>query len=328
MTCNLIIKPDSFYILMMFPIVEVIPQEKSIESLGTKEKFWYKNELGEEWLFKQIRYAKVNDVSFPTGEDWSEKISACLANMLGIPFAIYELAIFEGKRGVVSKKIQNHGEILSLGNQLLAQVNKNYPSNTGTRFFKTPFYTIEVVLRALEEVSIHPTVEALFPTFTSGHDLFAGYLLLDAWIGNSDRHDNNWGVLQKIGNPTLYLAPTFDHASSLGRELSEKEKTKRLTTKDQGFNVEKYVSKNRSAFFSETLESAKSKTISPLAVFEYMLHKNQRIGHFWLERIATIETEQVNALFEQIPSDRISRNGKDFAQKILHLNQQNLLYLL
>jgi len=44
---------------------------------------------------------------------------------------------------------------------------------------------------------------------------------LDAVIGNTDRHHENWGILLKqnenqwIGS----VAPTFDHASSLGREL-------------------------------------------------------------------------------------------------------------
>ena len=49
----------------------------------------------------------------------------------------------------------------------------------------------------------------------------AEYLLLDAVIGNVDRHHENWGILGKDvdGSVKGRLAPTFDHASSLGREL-------------------------------------------------------------------------------------------------------------
>lgn len=40
-------------------------------------------------------------------------------------------------------------------------------------------------------------------------------------IGNVDRHHENWGILCKRVNKKWRgrLVPTFDHASSLGREL-------------------------------------------------------------------------------------------------------------
>jgi serine/threonine protein kinase HipA of HipAB toxin-antitoxin module len=45
-------------------------------------------------------------------------------------------------------------------------------------------------------------------------DVFLGYLMLDAWIANLDRHHENWGlVLTK--DITGHLAPSYDHASSL-----------------------------------------------------------------------------------------------------------------
>jgi hypothetical protein len=50
--------------------------------------------------------------------------------------------------------------------------------------------------------------------------LFPGYLMLDALIGNTDRHHENWGarVLAGLGNGRrmAVLAPTYDHASSEG----------------------------------------------------------------------------------------------------------------
>jgi hypothetical protein len=46
--------------------------------------------------------------------------------------------------------------------------------------------------------------------------------MLDAWIGNGDRHHLNWGLVRNKLTPniieTIHLAPTYDHASSLGRE--------------------------------------------------------------------------------------------------------------
>jgi hypothetical protein len=54
--------------------------------------------------------------------------------------------------------------------------------------------------------------------------------MLDALIGNTDRHHENWGlVLQGTSDhQDLRLAPTFDHASSLGRNETDERREARL----------------------------------------------------------------------------------------------------
>ena len=58
----------------------------------------------------------------------------------------------------------------------------------------------------------------------------AEYLVLDAVIGNTDRHHENWGILrQRRGNVWYgFVAPSFDHASSLGRELLDSRRDRLL----------------------------------------------------------------------------------------------------
>jgi len=43
-------------------------------------------------------------------------------------------------------------------------------------------------------------------------------LLFDALIGNTDRHQDNWGLLWKSG-PAARMAPAFDNGTSLGHEI-------------------------------------------------------------------------------------------------------------
>jgi len=47
--------------------------------------------------------------------------------------------------------------------------------------------------------------------------------MLDALIGNTDRHHENWGILVEHTQRGMLgtIAPSFDHASSLGRELQD-----------------------------------------------------------------------------------------------------------
>lgn len=51
---------------------------------------------------------------------------------------------------------------------------------------------------------------------------FLELLVFDAWIGNSDRHSENWGILRDA-NRTESLAPIFDTAACLGVELPDSE---------------------------------------------------------------------------------------------------------
>lgn len=78
-----------------FPIVEVpLDAPEASEEMGTKEKFWFRNGNQRLCLYKKARPE--------TGEDWSEKIVAELCELLGLPHAEYELAMFDHCRGVIS----------------------------------------------------------------------------------------------------------------------------------------------------------------------------------------------------------------------------------
>lgn len=61
------------------------------EAMGSKDKFWFRGDDGPEWLFK---FPQPN-----TGQHWSEKIAAEVADQLDILHARVELAFFQGVRG-------------------------------------------------------------------------------------------------------------------------------------------------------------------------------------------------------------------------------------
>src|SRR5690606_14933665 len=80
-----------------------------------------------------------------------------------------------------------------------------------------------------------------------------GYLVLDAVIGNTDRHHENWGILRKkTGTGYVgYLAPSFDHASSLGRELHDEFSKKNRYRILEELGIESYAKKAPGAVFWE-----------------------------------------------------------------------------
>ena len=192
-----------------YQIIEVreswlLNQRDAYEAMGSKDKFWYRPE-GEStrWLFK---YPRGN-----SGEHWAEKIAEQVANLLNIPHARVELAVFDGSRGSVTESFIDGELELVHGNQLLEMTVRGY--DPGTRFGQSD-HTLENIWLALDHV---------FGETDKSEDAklqFAEYLVLDGIIGNTDRHHEDLGIVLTEGQ-IAFLSPSSDHASSLGRELED-----------------------------------------------------------------------------------------------------------
>ena len=208
-----------------YPVRQVLTSARfRDETMGTKEKFWCRDEKGLHWLFKFARPR--------TGEHWSEKIAAEVGLALGVPCAHVELAECRGQPGSLTRSFVTKGwASLVHGNELLQEVDASYPV---VKLRGVTKHTVDAVLGLLSKVDAPTSSD---PRLVSAADIFMGYLLLDAVVVNSDRHHENWGVLQLAGG-VRRLAPSYDHASSLGRELLDADRQARLATRDARRSVE------------------------------------------------------------------------------------------
>lgn len=298
---------------------------KSIEPAGAKTKSWYVDDNKEKrereceilYLYKEPKEG--------TGEDWAEVIAFQLACSLELPCAEYRFASLNGRRGVISPKFLPPATELIEGTELITEIDKEYERRG---FFKRSGHTVEKVAQILNDKKVGAPIG--YPTndkIKSGLDVFIGYLLLDALIGNGDRHDQNWAIVRLqtmyLGNSRgLYLAPTFDHAASLGRELAEETKLKRLTTKDKDYTVKAYLKKNRSAFYRN---EADAKPMHTLEAFELAGSYSPAAANFWLSKLASIQIAQIQTMFESIPSNLISKHSISFARELLLASKENLM---
>lgn len=97
-----------------FPVIDVAEDAPEVtEMMGTKYKFWFQHPTLGRCLYKQPRRN--------SGEDWTEKIAAELAKLLGLPHAQYELASFQGHFGTISLSFLPENSSFSFipGNQIL-----------------------------------------------------------------------------------------------------------------------------------------------------------------------------------------------------------------
>jgi len=153
--------------------------------------------------------------------------------------------------------------------------------------------------------------------------VFVGYLLFDVWIANQDRHSENWGVIRV--NEDVYLAPTYDHGSSLGRQESDERRLMMMTTKDSGASITSYVKKARSAMYPNVPADAKSKAYFSLELFELAAKIDSAAAAAWLDKLRSIPTTAVRAVLDQVPAEHISEIGRNFTENLLRLNQNRLL---
>jgi len=130
-----------------------------------------------------------------SGEHWAEALAAAIADRLGIPHADVMLATCDGELCSVTldfRRADIATDDLVLGNTMLATIIAGYDMQAR----KQPHHTVEAVLDLLASPDIGPPRCESPPLGVSTADTyFVGYLMLDALVGNTDRHHENWGVI-------------------------------------------------------------------------------------------------------------------------------------
>ncbi len=306
---------------MMFPIHRVDREKaEQFEQLGTKPKFWFRDGQ-RRLLFK----AEARG----TGEDWAEVVASCLCELIGLPHVEYELAAeYRGGqlscRGVICENMAQKPRNLVLGNQLLLAFSAGYPSDEG---YKVKQHTVDAVCEVLSWVN-KPSAEwttYLPDGISTALEVFVGYVLLDAWIANPDRHHENWGVLQDSSQDRgLTLAPTFDQGAGFARNLLDSERLERMTTRDKNRSTPAFAAKGRSAFFGSITDG---KPLLLMGAFRLFSKKSPRAATIWRERLRAVSEAEVSSILHSVPADRMSDVCRQFTQELLKINRQRLLEL-
>lgn len=207
-----------------------------VEAAGTNSVVWLRDPLdkGRAWLHKST--TTPSSTNLEQGEDWAEVASTQVAAALGVPCAETRLCTRDGRRGSLSLSVKPDGHDLNEGRVVLlgAAVPGYIPHVEGKKAVdparprvKRPGHSLANIKMALDGVSAPPGFSG--PPSLSGFDVFVGYLVLDALVANRDRHEQNWAVLrpQLLGDLDR-LAPSYDHGGSLGYNLSDAERERRI----------------------------------------------------------------------------------------------------
>ena len=278
------------------------------EPMGKPDKRWLIHpETGKLWLWKPVTTQREQARTFLKGEDWAEKIAAELASALGIPAARAELAAREGQPGVIVATVVPQGASLVHGNEVLSGVIAGYPKE---RRQEVPQYTVASVAAALDQSRV---VASEGVPVGSALGVFVLYLALDVLIANGDRHHTNWGVL-RTSDGTMTLCPSFDHASSLGFQLSDDARLRHLQAVD---GIATYAGRARSRPFegrpalTDLLRVGLAEAPSARSVIA--------------DGLSTMAKAELQALVDRVPHSRMSQPCRTFVNELLLTNRARIL---
>jgi hypothetical protein len=288
----------------VFPILSVDPNSLiGDEQLGSKSKFWFQHE-GKRWLFKLARDH--------TGEDWAEKVAAEVAKFVPLEAAHVELAEYQGRRGSASLSFIAEHESLVHGNEILAGQIFGYDRQ---KKLKQSDHTFDNIVAA---------VRTLVGGADWYHDVLkdiARYIVLDGLICNTDRHHENWGFLTTYptidavdGDMTMgmqfRMAPSFDHASSLGRELLDERATEILAIG----GIEDYAKRGHGGIYWEQTDR---RGANPLELVKLASAKFPDYFREPLAGVARTPVAQLLEIVDEVPHLVISEPSRRFAQALM-----------
>ncbi len=173
---------------------------------GNKISIIYNNE---QYMLKFPPTAKINKNMNYSNSCFSEYIGCKIYESLKIPVQKTILGTYKvkGKNKIVvaCKDFTKHGVVLqdfaSLKNQMIDSERNGY----GTELFD--------ILNTIDEQNVVNREELL--------DRFWDMFVVDAFIGNWDRHNGNWGFLYDSRTDSMKIAPVYDCGSSLFPQADE-----------------------------------------------------------------------------------------------------------
>lgn len=208
--------PDSeFQFISFAPVPDVDGWVPEVEKpTGTREKTTLIDPCtGQHHIFKLPKERREHQI-------WSELLGSFIAgDLLGWNVQYTGIGRFRGQMGNILRYFFDPGrksgentsvkETFTEGWNLCTQIDADFDVDKGTR------HTLPLLMRVCDEIVV-PDYRIRRESFL---DFWAGAFALDCLISNTDRHAENWGIIE--GRCGARMAPLYDNGSSLGCGLDQ-----------------------------------------------------------------------------------------------------------
>ena len=283
----------------------------SQEPGGAEPKYWITRpedvdrlKLDRLWLFKPVK--RGVESGYRRYDDVAELVASALAEAIGLPAAAVKFARRNADEGIISRNITTPGWELHPGDTRLSEC-PGYEriSDDDHRPKNQQGHNLANIRSVLDGCAGPPDGFADEPAFP----VFAGYLVFDAWIANTDRHAINWAVLERDG--LLRLAPSFDHGTALASGVREADLARR--------DPRTFAHGGMASRF----ENGRKRTLVDLALEAVEL--GGPLARVWLERVAGLDPARLDKLLDAATNTtRMSVERRTFLEAVLRENQGRL----
>lgn len=243
-----------------------------------------------------VKFQKNSEVGL-TFNYVSEYLGSHIFQSVGIPVQETFLGTYDGKNVVVMKNFLEHEDTLvafnGVGESSLERDKELYQ------------YTYKDITAMLQEnmksTNVKETVERFWDMF-----------IVDAFIGNFDRHGGNWGFIKR--NNQYRIAPVYDNGSSLYPKLNTDEKIAAVLSSEEEIDQRIYK-------FPTSHIKVKNRKSS---YFEVISSKQFAACNEALKRIVPrIDLERINVIIDEI--EGISELRKQFYKIMLQQRFEKIL---
>lgn len=147
----------------------------------------------------------------------------------------------------------------------------------------------------------------------SGFQVWAAYLLLDAWVAGRDRHHENWAVIRDRSH--RWLAPSFDHGNAVGFQVQQAEAE--ALSRDKG-RLRAWAAKGKRHHFADRPALVR--------LADQALDLAGEVARSrWMMALADVDTATVQAVVHAVPGELMSESARSFCLALLDLNRRRLL---
>lgn len=243
----------------------------------------------ENWLLKFPKNTliyKIEGVVSYTTNALSEYIGSKIYESIGIKTHKTQLGIYGNKVVVACKDFLSEKEIL----KEYSSIKNIYVDGLEERLIHT---SQSSSLIDLDEIIIVMNENPVFKHVPELKEHFWNMFIVDALIGNNDRNNGNWGIIQNVETNDMEIAPVYDNGNAFYNKATS-QKIKNILSDDYKFIQSVYES--RICIFSQN-----DKTINPLKFIERA--ENSECSEALLRIVPNINLVRIKEIIDEIPTE-------------------------
>lgn len=287
---------------------------------GSREKQWVLKPLEKDHPGVEFFLFKESNKRYPA-EFWAEIVASAVGNLVGIATPETYCACMDDKYAVLVKYFLNFEldekkeryqqvETLSEGGDMIMDFDPDFDRKEGQR------HNVFLVEKIFKRFNKEDLLEEFFKI-----------LIFDAIIGNTDRHQDNWGFIRHNKTDQIHLAPAYDNSTSLGSELIDEKLSGYL--EENEVKLKKYIDKGK-AHIRWSEDGINLDRINHFQLLKNMAQKRDTICGY-VNEMTLFSDEQIDSILSnlgkiriEIPKYILSETRRSLIKRIICLRRDLL----